>query len=617
MDRSHEKKKHERHSQFKKGIRSEDKTRQREDKQLSIRKEKRDEKMDVKRRQMQEDNAQNNVPIVPPTLQMMSREDERKNRQSQRIGEFKKGITSNDAFSRRFQQQNLRIKENREQILDKKREKVVESRSSTNLKDINEWKKMLFLSSDNEENVQKVYQAIYHFRSLTSSGKDVGNEIQAIIELGIGPRIVELANASKFPKIQYEATWLLTNLTSGNSEQTRYVSYLPNVINVLLNILHVSHDERVRENVVWTLANIAGDNIGFRDNVLMLPNVIPLLLNNLTKSKTIANSKTTIWCLSNLFRGKPFPKIPENTVESVIHVFATMLNGIDLHSSTNEEIVSDMCWTISYISDQTKEMEKGLVPKYGDLLITSGLVEKMIALLYSKKLNIKQPALRIVGNLVAGTTEQTSFVLKNGFLIKAVTLLDITRKSENIRKETVWTLSNIAAGTEQQKKDLMNSGLVEKVIRLLESDTHSIKNECLWVLSNLTDSYPSPNFIEQIVDLGVLTAVCDSLSSNDNNFLMRALILLDKILKFSKDNGRDYNKFAEDADCIDKLESLQEHANIEIYEMAVYLVETYFNDEGEDDIYSPTMSDRGDATYSPSMPEWNPNWNMSTEEYNF
>jgi importin subunit alpha-6/7 len=591
-----------RKDEFKKGIRSEEKTRQREEELISIRKAKREEKLDIKRRQIE--NAPiitNDAPIIPPAS-LVSLEDERKARQSERTGEFKKGITRDEAFAKRSNQEIARIKMKRKELLDKHRaiQKKLQS-SQPRILGMQEWKNMIFLSSDSEDNVKKVHRAIHHFRSLTSSGKDVSKEIQEIIDLGLVPRIIELANASKFPKIQYEATWLLTNITSGNSEHTSYVAFLPNVIDVLVRILSSSSDEKVRENAVWTLANIAGDNLVFRNNVLTIPHVIELLLNNLTSSKEMSNTKTTVWCISNLFRGKPFPNVDESNVVAVIQTFAKMLNGIDSRSSQNDEILSDICLTFSYISDQTENM---VVPKYGDLLIRSHVIDKMIELLYSKAVNIKQPSLRTIGNLVAGTAEQTSYVLEHNFLIKAVSLLNL--RSESIRRETVWILSNIAAGTAQQKNVLMRSGLVEKVIRLFESDTHNVKKECLWVISNLCDS---SDYIAHVVKYGILPALCDALGSSDPKFLLKALLLLEKILKFSSDYGKDYNDMAEDADCIDKLEALQEHANIDIYEMAVHLIEKYFPQE-EPQIYSPTMP-RWDREYSPTMPKWN---EMSTDD---
>lgn len=593
---------------FKKGISSDDKRRQRQEEQLSLRKSKRDEKMEVKRRQVVSEHIAEQIDSDgdAPLLIPLSREEERKERHIERTGEFKRGITSDDAFAKRAKEQIARIKNKRASRLSEKRNMGVgmgvgEDPSPLVLKDAREWKKLLYLSSDNPENIKRVFKAIQHFRSLTSSSsEDVSKIIEAIIQLGIGPRIIELSNASNFPKIQYEATWLLTNISSGNSDQTRYVANLPHAIEVLVKLLNTSSDEKLRENVVWTLSNMAGDSLEYRNNVLSINNVVPLFLKNLNESTSESNTKTTVWALSNLFRGKPHPNIPRDYVLDTIRTLAKIFKGLDEHSENNKELLSDLCWTFSFISDVSELQGNIHLPLYGNALIQSGVIKKMIELLYSQSMKIKRPSLRTIGNLAAGTSEQTSYLIKEGFLVKCASLMN--HADRQIRKEAVWILSNIAAGTSEQKDIFIRSGLLERVISLLGSDSQDVKNECLWTLTHISDKQES---LKTLVDYGVLPALCDSLSVADPDFLLRGLTLLKAILKYGKENGELYSSFAEDADCIDKLEVLQEHANHEIYEMAVDIIEKYFNDDEEQGIYSPVVSDKEyEKVYSPSMPKW-------------
>ena len=582
---STDKKMDSRKSDFKKGIKSEEKTRQRQEEQISIRKAKRDEKLDTKRRQV--DNVSANDDKIS-----MSREQKRKERQSERSGDFKKGITAEDAFAKRAKDQIQRIKANREYRFNKLRGKVDKPQMHEQ-KDIQEWRKMLYLKGDTEDSVSQVFKAIKHFRSLTSGGSELGSMIDDIIDLGIGPRIVELANASKFPKIQFEATWLLTNITSGTSSQTVYVANLPHAIEVLVKLLNTSDDEGLRENVIWTLANMAGDSVKYRDNVLSINNVIPLFLKNLNTSTNVTNTKTTIWAFSNLLRGKPSPNISNEHAIGIINSLAKVLGGLDPRSEGNKELISDICWACSYISDIHEEKGNEFVPVYGDDLIKSGIVDKMIELLYSQEFIIKQPSLRTLGNLVAGTAEQTSYILNHGFLVKCASLLNV--KKTDIRKETVWIISNIAVGSKAQKNLLFESGLVEKVVKLFDEDSLSVKNECMWVIKHLCDDEEN---IDKIVNYNVFSALCNIFDSNNTDILLRALNLLNIILKHGKNNGHMYAYLAEDAQCVEKVEVLQEHKNIEVYESAVDIIEKFFNDES---IYSPSGERMDNNLYSPNM----------------
>ena len=592
-----------RKSEFKKGIKSEKKTRQRQEEQINIRKAKRDEKLETKRRQVgdvaeDEYGIGNTNSSVKPFI---SREDERKERQSERSGDFKKGITIEDSFAKRAKDQIRRIKAKRASRLDKFRDKPLQFRQSHHQtphqmlqKDIKEWKQMLYLPDNSEENVVQVLRAMKHFRSLTSSSGEENLEtiINEIIELGIGPRVVELASASKFPKIQFEATWLLTNITSGTTSQTIYVANLPRAIEVLVNLLN-SSDEGLRENVVWTLANMAGDSIKYRNNVLSINNVIPLFLKNLNTSTRQTNTKITVWALSNLLRGKPSPNIQYEHVIAIINSLAKLLNGLDPRSEGNKELISDLCWACSYISDDNRQEGNVHVPKYGDVLIKSGMIDKMIELLYATEFNIKQPSLRILGNLIAGTTDQTTYVLHHGFLVKCTALLNVTKP--DIRKETVWILSNIAAGTNEQKNALFQSGLVEKVIKMMHTDILNVKNECLWLLAHLCEDEDN---IEKVVDLDAVSALCDLLDVGTNEMLIRTLVLLKTILKYGQRNGKVYTELV--YECVEKIEALQQHDKTEVYELAVDIIDKYFNEEDDQQVYSPTIPDWNNDVYNPS-----------------
>jgi hypothetical protein len=47
--------------------------------------------------------------------------------------------------------------------------------------------------------------------------------IQVLIDSGIIPRLIELASQSDYPQLEFETTWTLANVTSGNSQQTQSI----------------------------------------------------------------------------------------------------------------------------------------------------------------------------------------------------------------------------------------------------------------------------------------------------------------------------------------------------------------------------------------------------------
>ena len=94
-----------------------------------------------------------------------------------------------------------------------------------------------------------------------------------------------------------------------------------------------------------------------------------------------------------------------------------------------------------------------------------------------------------------------------------------------------------------------------------------------------------------LVNQGCIKPMCDMLACPDPRIITVCLEGLENILKVGeveKDAGNTggtnlYAKFIEEADGMDKIESLQTHDNNEIYEKAVKILETYWVEDDEGD----------------------------------
>ena len=80
--------------------------------------------------------------------------------------------------------------------------------------------------------------------------------IEMVINAGIVPHLMKYLQYSQDHKIQFEAAWALTNIASGNSEQTRVIveaGSVPLFIKLLSSPL-----TNICEQAVWALGNICG-----------------------------------------------------------------------------------------------------------------------------------------------------------------------------------------------------------------------------------------------------------------------------------------------------------------------------------------------------------------------
>lgn len=410
------------------------------------------------------------------------------------------------------------------------------------------------------QNIDEKFKGLIGLRKLLSIESSA--PIQEIIDLNIVPELINLLDNPLY-EFKYEATYCLCNIASGTPDQAKTI-IIHGGIPKILNLLDCSIEE-IKSQTIWLVSNLVSDSDKIRA-ALIENKIFDKILTILSSTNNESYINLSAWAISNFFKVKPVLNYG-----ICKKAFNNIARAVLIYNKDDEDFITDVCFFFSVVTHKYKE--------FNQEIIDTGLLQKIIKFLDTKKKNIILTSLRIIGNIACTeNANQTQKLIDLGVLEK----LKYTLFNENIsiRRESAFILSNIAAGTQKQIEAVIDQNFFQILYKVFTNDNQKVKKEAIIAIANMTN-VEDEKYMKKIFEDNILMIILELLKKEDAFYILIGLEILVNIFIFSEKKGRkkEFQNECEKMGISDVLEKLQMNENQMVYEKTLTILETYFETE--------------------------------------
>mmetsp|Transcript_23996 Transcript_23996/g.44523 ORF Transcript_23996/g.44523 Transcript_23996/m.44523 type:complete len:480 (+) Transcript_23996:175-1614(+) len=310
----------------------------------------------------------------------------------------------------------------------------------------------------------EVSRAIYGLRAIRKLlSKIIEAPIQQVIDAQVIPMLVEYLGHDN-EEAQLEASWCLTNITSGTSPQTQVVVDAGGLEWFVQHVQSPNSD--IRELAIWALGNISADSSALRQAVINT-GVIPLMVERLVPSEKKSLLRIAAWTMLNICNGRP------RLLADVSRVIAPSL--VQLMHSDDDELIANASLALSHILRDVL-----------DIVTRVKLIPRMVELLQNPTRSVILGNLQIAGKLLSMAPDFAE-PMQKADIVEALHPL-LRSQWPDVRKEACWVLSGIASGPVPVIQSVIDENVFGTLVTMMSREESVIKLEICWVFVNATVS---------------------------------------------------------------------------------------------------------------------------------